>query len=236
MSGKAWIVFGIITAAIFGGIFWSSLQNKVDMSDITAEKSMAILGGEERSGGIGDQVKGNRNAKVVVIEYGDFQCGACRQVHPQLKSSVEKYSDHVAFIYRHFPITQSHPNAFAAAAAAEAAGMQGKYWEMHDTIYEHQDEWSSASPSDRNQVFKAYATKLGLNESQFADDMAKPETVKKIKFDMELARINKVSGTPTIYINGTAVSLSSADSINKAIEDALRKQGVEIKSESPAES
>lgn len=228
MSGKAWAVFAIIIAAIFGGVIWNNNQARLDISDITKEASMAIRQAEERNGNIGDRVKGNPQAKVVLIEYGDFQCGPCKSVHPSLKEAVQKYPEHVALIYRNFPISSSHPNARAAAAAAEAAGQQGKYWEMHDLIYDRQDQWSSAQANERNAIFTDYAKQLGLNEQQFTDDMAKPEVTKKINFDTALARLNQVQGTPTIFLNGETLKLNDTSSITTAVEEALKKQGVTI--------
>lgn len=228
MSGKAWAVFAIIIAAIFGGVIWNNNQARLDISDITKEASMAIRQAEERNGNIGDRVKGNPQAKVILIEYGDFQCGPCKSVHPSLKEVVQKYPEHVALIYRNFPISSSHPNARAAAAAAEAAGQQGKYWEMHDLIYDRQDQWSAAQANERNTIFTDYAKQLGLNEQQFTDDMAKPEVTKKINFDTALARLNQVQGTPTIFLNGETLKLNDTSSITTAVEEALKKQGVTI--------
>lgn len=228
MSGKAWAVFAIIIAAIFGGVIWNNSQARLDISDIGKEASLTIRQAEERNGNIGDRVKGNPQAKVLLVEYGDFQCGPCRSVHPDIKAVVDKYPKDVALVYRNFPIGTSHPNARAAAAAAEAAGQQGKYWEMHDLIYDKQDEWSSAQASDRNAIFSGYAKQLGLNEQQFAEDMAKPEISKKINFDMALARLNQVQGTPTIYLNGEQLKLTNTTSISTAVEEALKKQGVAI--------
>lgn len=228
MSGRAWAVFAVIIAAIFGGIVWNNSQGRLDISDISKEASMAILKAEERNGNIGDRVKGNPQAKVVLIEYGDFQCGPCKSVHSQLWDAAEKYGNDLAFVYRNMPIASIHPNARAAAAAAEAAGLQGKYWEMHHIIYEEQDAWSSTDAKDRNNVFAGYAERLGLNKEQFLADLAKPEITKKINFDIALARLNGVNGTPTIYINGEQVKLTDTSSITTAVEAALQKQGVAV--------
>lgn len=235
MSGKAWAVFAIIIAAIFGGVIWNNNQARLDISDIGKEASLTIRQAEERNGNIGDRIKGNPQAKVLLVEYGDFQCGPCRSVHPDIKAVVDKYPKDVALVYRNFPIGTSHPNARAAAAAAEAAGQQGKYWEMHDLIYDKQDEWSSAQASDRNAIFSGYAKQLGLNEQQFADDMAKPEISKKINFDMALARLNQVQGTPTIYLNGEQLKLTNTTSISTAVEEALKKHGVAVESTTKTE-
>jgi len=93
-------------------------------------------------------VLGNENSKVILINYGDFQCSGCAGVHPIVKNITEKYKDKIKFIFRNF-ILSYHTNAKAAAAAAEAAGLQGKYWEMHDLIYESQPSWESLNVEDR---------------------------------------------------------------------------------------
>lgn len=228
MSKKAWLVFGIISAAIFGGIIWSSMQHRLDVSDINHQQAMNVLPAEERNGNIADHVRGNPKASVVVIEYGDFQCGPCKSVHPEFWTLSDKYRDHLAFIYRNFPIATAHPHARAAAAAAEAAGLQGKYWEMHHLLYERQEEWSAAQAQDRSNLFAGYAKQLGLNESQFTADVAKPEITKKINFDGALARAGSVSATPTVFVNGEMVKLTDTSSITNAVEAALKQKGVAV--------
>src|SRR5690606_20420980 len=121
-----------------------------------------IQAAEERNGQIGDNVLGNPDAKVVIFEYGDYQCPGCASAAPILDEVTQKYSDNVALVYRHFPLSTIHPNARAAAAAAEAAGLQDKYWQMHNKLYASQNEWGNLSGAQRTDMFEVYARELGL--------------------------------------------------------------------------
>lgn len=228
MNGKTWAVFIIIVLAVVGGMVYLSMQKQLDISDISRDKSMGILAAEERNGNIADHVKGNPAAKVVVIEYGDFQCEPCKSAHAVLQSAVAKHKDHVAFVYRNFPIANIHAHARSASAVAEAAGLQGKYWEMHDLLYERQETWANMQPHERRDTFKRYIEELGLDTKRFTEDVMQPAITKKIGFDTALARSVGVSGTPTLYVNGELVKLTTTDSITEAIEAALKKNGVAI--------
>src|SRR3989338_6117231 len=116
-----------------------------------------------------DWIKGNRDAKVVLIEYSDFQCPACAFYHPLLKKFSDEFGDKLAIAYRYFPLP-SHQNAKSAAYAAEAAGRQEKFWEMHDLIFDNQKDWKDKQSTD--EVFINYAQTLNLNLDQFKMDFA----------------------------------------------------------------
>ena len=137
MTKKTWIIFAVICIGIIGGLVYMSNGNKIDVSDVD---EWSIQAASAKSGDIADQVYGNKDAKVVIIEYGDYQCPGCASAQSALKTVSEKYKDTVAFVFRNFPLYSIHPNAFAAASFAEAAGLQGKYWEMHDKLYTTQIE------------------------------------------------------------------------------------------------
>src|SRR6185369_17631925 len=108
--------------------------------------------------------KGPKDAKVTLIEYGDFQCPACGTYYPMVKKINEEYGDKVLFVFRNFPLYTIHPNAGISAQAAEAAGLQGKYWEMYDLLFQKQDEWSSSNPAKAvEEHFNGYAQSLGLD-------------------------------------------------------------------------
>lgn len=202
MSKKTWLIFAAICVAILGSLVWlsKSKQLNVDAVDI-----LAIQAPSDQNGNIGDHVFGNKDAKVRLIEYGDFQCPGCRDAAPVLKEISEKYKADVAFIYRNFPLAM-HGNARTAAATAEAAGLQGKYWEMHDKLFSTQDEWSELSGSTRLDAFTNYATGLGLDKQQFLNDIEGSRIAAKIAFDQALGSKAGVTGTPTIFVNGKKVS------------------------------
>lgn len=230
MSGKAWIIFVAVCVILFGGlVFWSG-RDRVDVSGVDTNK---IQPADKASGNIADHVFGNKDAKVVLVEYGDFQCPGCGSAHPAVKALSEKYEDQLAFVFRNFPLTSIHPNARAAAAAAEAAGLQGKYWEVHNALFENQDAWSSASASERSSVFAGYAQQAGLNQSEFATTLNERsvDINKKINFDIALGRKLGVSGTPTFYLNGKKLNddqFNSSEALEKALLDEFKKQGVDV--------
>ena len=152
--------------------------------------------------------KGRAVAPVVLEEFGDYQCPPCGMMHPVLKKIGEDYGDRVAIVFRNFPLQKIHKNAFSAARAAEAAGMQGKFWEMNDLIYTNQKEWSE-SPEPRP-LFESYARKLGLNIDKYKADLEKPETAARIIADFQRGDTLGVTGTPSIFLNGRQLPVESS--------------------------
>ncbi len=165
---------------------------------------------------------GDKNAKVTLVEFGDYQCPACGAFHPKVKEILGHYKDNkdFNFVYRHFPLTQ-HKNAQISAEAAEAAGAQGKYWEMHNKLFENQDEWSnSSSPLD---IYTKYAQDIGLNVDQFKNDVANNKFATIVNTDQADGVKAKVGSTPTFFLNGEKLDklpslndfIAKVDSLNK---------------------
>lgn len=224
MGTKGWIIFSVIVVAILGGLVVLSGKDKIDVSKVDQN---SIVTASEQTGNIEEHVFGNAKSKVVLIEYGDFQCPACGGAHPNLKRITEEYKDKIAFIFRNYPLTSIHPNARAASAAAEAAGLQGKYWEMHDALYESQDGWSSSDATDRTSFFITQAKSIGVkNLEKFQQDLASKEINKKISFDLALGKKAGASGTPTFVLNGTRLS---EEITNDAVGGQATKLEDEIK-------
>lgn len=229
MNGKHWLIFSVIIVAIFVGMFYMSGKNKLDTSDIDKEKTMSIFSAEDRNGQIGDHVFGDADSQATLIEYGDFQCyPGCKTFHENIEPILrdETYKNSFRFIYRHFPIPQSHPNAMAAAASAEAAGLQGKFWEMWDALFVNQAQWSSASVTERSTFFEQYASALGLNIDKFKEDMQSDAVNKKIKFDKTLGATAKVDATPTVFLNGKKLNgeeLNSTQAIKESLDKVIKK-------------
>lgn len=233
MSRNAWIIFVVVCVVIFGGLIWLSRKDAVDVSKVDP---VAIQPASASSGDIADHVDGNKDAKVVLVEYGDFQCPGCASVHPMVKTLVEKYGDDMAFVFRNFPLTEIHPNARAAAAAAEAAGLEGKYWQMHDLIYLNQQAWSDASANERVSVFEGFAEQIGLKKADFTASLTDNSSSinQKLNFDKALGRKQGATGTPAFYLNGKKLEekqTSSQEVFEKAIVEALKEAGVEVKPE-----
>ena len=228
----------MVILALFGGLLaWSSLNNQQSDIDYSKYDSSKLIMGDENNGGIDDHVRGGdaNDMKVLVVEYADLQCPGCAAAMPYIHKLYEKYGDRVGFVYRNFPIT-GHQNARAAAAAAESAGFQGKYWEMVETIYANRAEWIAETGDKRTQVFvdlfKDIAPEGDLDK--FRSDMGNPEIEKKVNFDYGLGRHkDNVSATPAFYINGKAVDITNADTtpdlsnaVESAIKDALKEAGL----------
>lgn len=141
-----------------------------------------------------DHYQGAKDAKVVLVEYGDYQCPHCGHAYPIIKSVQKKMGHKLKFVFRNFPLSEAHPNAVHAAIAAEAASAQGKFWEMHDMIYENQNNL------DDNHLL-AFATKIGLNVKQFEADFDSSNCQKKVEADFESGVRSGVNGTPGFFIN-----------------------------------
>lgn len=230
MSSKGWIIFVAVCVVLFGGLVVWSGRDRVDVSGVDTNK---IQKATEDSGNIGDHVFGNKDAKVVLIEYGDFQCPGCGSAHPIVKSLSEKYKDQLAFVFRNFPLTNIHPNARAAAAAAEVVGTNDKYWQMHNILFERQNEWSGASTAERGNLFADYAGLAGMDKADFKKQLSDKTSAvnKKINFDIALGRKLNVTGTPTFYLNGSKVAddkFSSEEAFEKLLLAEFKKKGVEI--------
>ncbi len=205
MDKIRWIIFGGIVVILFGALVVYNQATRVNV-DVSKVDANTILPASVQNGNIADHVEGSTSGKITLIEYGDFQCPYCGQVYPQIKSIMNTYKDNVTLIFRNFPLSTIHPNALAAAAVAEAAGLQGKYWAMHDLLYTNQADWDSLTGSARTNVFKGYATSLGLNITKFDTDLTGSAVTQKIAFDRALGDKMNVQSTPSIYLDGTLIS------------------------------
>lgn len=147
-----------------------------------------------------DHVKGASESGKLLIEYSDFQCPACKQYHPIVTKLLEEHSDGFTFVYRHFPLAQ-HKNAQLAARASEAAHKQGKFWEMHDLLFDRQNDW--AEKGNTGDIFAEYAKELGLNVDQFKTDIESQEVKDRVNADYGSGVKNGVNSTPTFFFNGS---------------------------------
>ena len=143
--------------------------------------------------------RGGLNAKVTLDEYGDYQCPPCGALYPELRTLEKDYGDQVRFVFHQFPLS-IHKHAELAAHAAEAASLQGHFWEMHDMLYQNQLSWSVAE--DARPVFIQYARMLGLDVDRFTRDLDSPEVKARVDIDIERGKSLGVQGTPTVFING----------------------------------
>lgn len=167
-----------------------------------------------------DHVQGSSDAAVTLVEYGDFECPHCRQVKPIVRELQARFGDRMRYVYRHFPITSQHPNAQLAAEAAEAAGAQGKFWEMHDLLFEHQGE------INEQQLYR-FAAELDLDQERFASDLAGNIYAKPVREDFLSGVRSGVNGTPTFYLNGERYD--GAWDLDSLITEIEKPLGVQVR-------
>lgn len=161
-----------------------------------------------------DHVQGPASAPVTLVEYGYYQCPYCGQAYPILKELLARIGNRVRFVFRNFPLQEIHPYAAMAAEAAEAAGVQGKFWEMHDRLYEHQ---RALSPED----LVGHAGAIGLDVKRFVRDLEDGTQAKRVQDDFLSGVRSGVNGTPTFFINGLRYDGSwDLESLLGAIEEA----------------
>ena len=191
---------GILSAALAAsGLTWVAfrLVNRLP----TRTRLRALLGTSEAITDLvvpvdpgRDHIRGPAEAPVTVVEYGDFECPYCGQAEPAVRELLRDFGD-VRYVWRHLPLTDVHPDAQLAAEAAEAAGRQGKFWEMHDLLLDHQD---ALRPRD----LIGHAASLGLDTDRFAADLRKHAGAAHVSQDVDSADLSNVSGTPTFFVNG----------------------------------
>ncbi len=191
------LFWGICFLAIGGMIFGmvkiasrNSLSNKTPLSLTTALTET-------------DWIRGNKNAKVIITEYSDFQCPACASYYGLVKQLHKDFGDKIAIVYRHFPLRQIHANTEIAALSAEAAGKQNKFWEMHDMLFENQKDWEN--DGNAQEIFISYAEKLNLNLAEFRQDMNSNELKKKIEDDYQSGVKAGINHTPTFFLNSKEI-------------------------------
>ncbi|MBI2573879.1 MAG: DsbA family protein [Candidatus Wildermuthbacteria bacterium] len=199
-----WIVVGFVTAATVG--FLALVATRAPQQP-TAELLTASATDK-------DVFRGNKDAPLTLVEYADFQCPACAVYHPLVRKLEEEFGGNLKVVFRQFPLNAIHENADLAARASEAANLQGKFWEMHDMLFEHQQEW--AKNKEAKSMFLQYAFSAGLNQEQFARDLDDPAVKEKISKDLKSGWDSQVQGTPTFFLQGRKI-------VNPPSYDAFRQ-------------
>jgi protein-disulfide isomerase len=169
----------------------------------------------------GMHVRGKAGAPVTIEEFGDFQCPPCSTMSVVLAKLEEEYGGRLRVIFHHFPLA-IHAHAREAALAAEAAGKQGRFWEMHDLLYKEQGAWSKAP--DAPSLILAYAGTIKLDLDRFKKDLADPEVAERVDADQKLGASRGVTSTPTLFVNEVLVPVADLNpaGLHKTIEDALK--------------
>ena len=168
-------------------------------------------------------IRGNPDAPVTLEEFGDFQCPPCGKFSEFVEELLKEYNSRLRLVFRNFPLS-GHEHAREAALAAEAAGLQGKFWEMHDTLYREQETWTKA-PNVR-EVFESYAGTIGLDVDQFKKDMDGDKARERVDSDRALADFLGVKATPTLFINNRPVDPKdkNPEGVRAAINAALNEK------------
>jgi protein-disulfide isomerase len=221
MDKRFWGVLGVIAVIVVGAII---IQGN--------HKSGSSSGGNAQPT---NHVEGNGSTGVKLVEYGDYECPVCEAYYPIVKQTQAQFNDQIYFQFRNLPLSQIHPNAFAGARAAEAAAIQGKFWQMHDALYDNQQTW--ANSSDPSPFFKQYAQQLGLNITKFESDLSSDHVNNVINADLAAFKnTGKEQATPTFFIDGKYIDYNKllgkdnrpsadkfAEIINKEIETKTGK-------------
>ncbi|KPL86258.1 hypothetical protein SE18_14455 [Herpetosiphon geysericola] len=161
-------------------------------------------------------VLGKNDAPVTVVEFLDPECESCRAFYPIVKDVLAQNGDNVRLVVRYFPL---HNNSVLAIAATEAAGNQGKYWEMQELLFSKQSEWGEKR-TPQTALMLQYAQELGLDGDKFAKDLSDPVIMQKIERDNADAQALNVRGTPSFFVNGKPVATLSQSALQSAIDDA----------------
>ena len=178
------------------------MNREPDQKAETASSASDSTAGKSVAGG-GGQFRGPATAKVTLVEFGDYQCPTCAAYHPLVKELLSRYPQQLRLEYHHYPLISIHPHAMLAATAAEAAGEQGRFWEMHDLIYENHELWSRKANPEAE--FLMFASRIGLNQNAFMQALRSPVIQERILQDVVRAREADLPGTPTFLLDGKMI-------------------------------
>ncbi len=202
------VIIGLVLLGVIGGGYWLYQNSKAKPT--TAKKPAANTNVKDEAaflklyqsapaGASPANMLGSPNALVTVEEFADYQCPTCGATYPKMKEIETIYGNRIKSIFRNYPLPM-HKHGYEAAVAAEAAGLQGKFWEMQNQLFTNQQAWANAA--DARKIFDDYAQKIGLDVEKFQNDSLGLAAKQRVDADLERGRALNISGTPTIYING----------------------------------
>ncbi len=188
-------------------------EDKIENTNTTQASTLEIKGN--------DWAIGSTTAKVVLVEYLDFECEACGAYYPLIRQIKDEYKESILFVVRYFPLP-GHKNSKTAAYAVEAAGKQGKFWEMHDVLFNKQKEWGEGQFTNQNQ-FEKYAIEAGVNIEQWKKDVTSDEVKKRVDDSYKEAVSLNLQGTPSFFLNGKKIENPQGyEPFKKLIDEALK--------------
>ncbi len=234
------IIVGVLAVALGAGMtLWRSAKQPSQPSGVLLDSTPTVTPAQpvgpvkppeqvpvsqpNQAGTDDTHARGNANAKVMLEEYGDYQCPPCGALFPELKKLEKEYGDQMRFVFRHYPL-QGHKHARTAAHAAEAAGLQGHFWEMHDIIYQNQLIWTPAE--DARPLFIQYARDLKLDVDRFTRDLDSPAVAARVTADYDRGSALGVTGTPTLFMNGRQMNPNAVtpEGLRMALDYMLGKR------------
>lgn len=235
-SGLPFVIIGIVLlVAIVGGWYlYSNSSNKKPTTTTTPGNTNRPNNGTAQQpnntpltsniqGAQPPNFKGSQNSPVVLEEFADYQCPTCASMHPVMNEINAIYGSRIKFIYRNFPLTQIHKNSYEAAVSSEAAGLQGKFWDMQNLLFQNQKNWQNVEMV--KPIFEGYAQTIGLDVEKFKSDVAGLAAKERVNKDMERGRSLNVNSTPTILVNGVPVPFEqmSVEGIRKVVDAEIAK-------------
>lgn len=207
------LVVGILVVVLLGVATYAIIDGNNKATDFSAYDFNTVIAADEHNGNIGDHVKGDPNAPVLIFEYADYQCPGCASINPKINKAIEQLDGKLAVVYRSFLLSY-HQNGTAAASAAEAAGLQGYWKEYANKLFSEQSEWQGASASERTALFNKYFDEVTDGKGdvdKFNQDLASETVSKKIDFDMGIGKRVGVDSTPAFYIDGQFIDWGDND-------------------------
>ncbi len=214
----------IAITAILASLIWmlssgnSTPEKKTEVVSSDASTLLAVAPD--------DYIKGKKDGQVTLVEYVDFECEACAAFFPLVKQLETDFKDDLQIVIRYFPLP-GHRNGMPAALAVEAAGQQGKFFEMHDLLYTEQKKWGE-KPKPTPEVFEAYAQQLGLDMEKFKAAVNSPETKARVQRDMDSGEALGNTGTPSFYLNGKKLQPNSYAEFKAAVQAEIDANKVEF--------
>jgi protein-disulfide isomerase len=199
----AWFIVGFIVLVTAGAIIAGAMSsNSSSNTNASSTANANFVATVVPALTAADHIEGNASASVSLIEYGDFECPACAEYNPIVKQLVQNYGNRISFSFRNFPLYTIHPDAGISSQAAEAAGLQGKYWEMHDLLYTNQNDWVTTSPDQVvSKYFDGYAQSLGLDVNKFNTDIVLAQVLAKVQTDVTGGTAAQIDHTPTFFVD-----------------------------------
>jgi protein-disulfide isomerase len=226
-SGLPLIIIGLVLVAAVGGAWWLYNRNATPSRTGVANRPANTARTPATVNALGAQppnLLGSPNATVTVEEFADFQCPTCGVKHPLMKELVSIYGSRIKFIFRNYPLAiPAHDKAYDASVAAEAAGLQGRFWDMQNLLFTNQQAWSS-NP-DYRKTWEGYASQIGLDVERWKTDMAGLNAKSRVDADLQRGRALNVGSTPSVFVNGMLIPFEqmTIEGMRVVIDGELQK-------------